>query len=127
MDLPPATGDLWCSVHSATGRDDLVHDYMTRCARAPSMAGPGFISAPSRTRAQGTRGQDLRGKVTCGFVIARTRRRCSGVLRCRRSGEYRGSFVACRVRTENSARLQDVRGRCERRRAANEDFPPESC
>ena len=46
MAVAPATGTVWCSTNERDGLGDNVPpDYITRCARAPSTAGPGITSA----------------------------------------------------------------------------------
>jgi glucose/arabinose dehydrogenase len=51
MAIDPSNGTLWCSTNERDGLgNNLVPDYITRCARAHSTAGPGITSAPMRIR-----------------------------------------------------------------------------
>ena len=76
--IEPGTGALWCAVNERDGLgDDLPPDYVTHVARkAPSMAGPGIISAIIRIRATKASAPTLRtASRRLTFSFRRIRRR----------------------------------------------------
>ena len=76
--IEPGTGALWCAVNERDGLgDDLPPDYVTHVSRrAPSMAGPGTISATIRIRATKASAPTLRtASRRLTFSFRRIRRR----------------------------------------------------